>query len=398
MSSPTSDAPAFPFAAADPLGLPPMLAELRRERPVTRVTLWDGSRPWLVTGFEQAREVLGSRRFSSDANRPGFPAISPERRNINLGRTLIRMDPPEHTRYRRMLNPEFVIQRVEGMRPEIERIADGLLHDMAGRTPPVDLVEAFALPLPSLVICHLLGVPRPDRPFFELRARQLVSARSDELRGRIAFEELRSYMDRLVTAKRTEPGDDVLTRLVEREQAGDLTHEEVVDTSRLLLLAGHVTTANMIALGVLALLRSPEQLAELRGSPELARPAVEELLRHLTLIQGGLRRVATEDVEVGGQRIRAGEGVIVHVAAANRDELFAEPERFDVHHEVRHHLAFGYGFHQCLGQLLARVELQVALGSIAHRFPSLSLAVPVEEVPFREDGFLLGVYELPVAW
>src|SRR5256885_5422496 len=277
-------------------------------------------------------------------------------------------------------------------------IADVLLDDVTGRTPPVARVQAFALPLPSLVICHLLGVPPADRPFFEGRARQLVSFRSSEEEIRAAFDDLRTYMDGLVTAKRTSPADDVLTRLVEREQAGELTHEEVVDTARLLLLAGHVTTANMISLGVLVLLRSPDQLADLRRDPGLARGAVEELLRHMTLIQGGLRRVATADVEVGGQLIRAGEGVIVHIAAANRDALFAEPERFDVHHEVRHHLAFGYGFHQCLGQLLARIELQVALATIARRLPTLALAVPIEDVRFREDGFLHGVRELPVGW
>jgi cytochrome P450 len=400
MTSPTADVPAFPFPRTDPFGLPSELVTLRREQPITRVTLWDGSHPWLITSFELAREVLGSRRFSSDATLPGFPTVSPDRGNAGaaFGRTLIRMDPPEHTRYRRMLNPEFVIQRVEAMRPEIQRIADGLLDEMARHTPPADLVQSFALPLPSLVICHLLGVPHGERPYFEERARMLVSFRSGTDQVRTAFEELRAYMDGLVTAKRTEPADDVLTRLVEREMAGGLTHDEVVETARLLLLAGHVTTANMIALGVLMLLREPDQLADLRRDAGLVKGAVEELLRHMTLIQAGLRRVATEDVEVGGQRIRAGEGVIVHIAAANRDAITTEPERFDVHHEVRHHLAFGYGFHQCLGQLLARVELQVALASIAGRFPTLALAVPLDEVRFREDGFLNGVHELPVTW
>ncbi len=215
----TADVPAFPFARTDPFGLPPELATLREEQPISRVRIWDGSEPWLVTSFELAREVLGSRRFSSDADRPGFPNASPERRNVTLGRTLIRMDPPEHTRFRRMLNPEFVIQRVEAMRPEVQRIADDLLDAMTGSTPPADLVQSFALPLPSLVICHLLGVPRSDRPFFEERARKLVTIRPGQEQGRIAFEELRAYMDRLVTAKHADPGDDVLTRLAERERA-----------------------------------------------------------------------------------------------------------------------------------------------------------------------------------
>ncbi len=173
----------------------------------------------------------------------------------------------------------------------------------------------------------------------------------------------------------------------------------MVDTARLLLLAGHFTTANMIALGALVLLRDGgRQFVELRRDPSLVKGAVEELLRHMTLIQSGLRRVATEDVEIGGERIRAGEGVIVHIAAANRDATFAEPERFDVHHEVRHHLAFGYGFHQCLGQLLARIELQVALVTLVRRFRNLAIAVPMDQVRWREDGFIHGVHELPVTW
>ncbi|HXM54301.1 MAG TPA: cytochrome P450 [Candidatus Dormibacteraeota bacterium] len=398
-ASATTHVPAFPFARRDPFGLAPELAELRRDQPISRVEIWDGSHPWLITSLELARAVLGSRRFSSDAALPGFPTVSPERQNANaLGRTLIRMDPPEHTRYRRLLNPDFVITRVNGMRAEIQRIADDLLEAMTRQSPPTDLVEAYALPLPSLVICHLLGVPRADRPYFEEWARRLVSFRSSREELRTAFDELRSYMDRLVAAKRTEPAEDVLTRLVEQERAGEMTHEEVVDNARLLLLAGHVTTANMIALGALSLLRDPDQLAALRGDPALVPGAVEELLRHMTLIQSGLRRVATEDVEIGGQLIRAGEGVIVHIAAANRDQAFTEPERFDVRHEVRHHLAFGYGFHQCLGQLLARAELQIALDTIIRRLPGLALAVPVEQLAWRDETFLHGLYELPVTW
>ena len=397
--STTTHVPAFPFVRPDPFGLAPELAELRRDQPISRVQIWDGSQPWLITSFELARAVLGNRRFSSDASLAGFPTVSAQRQNAAaLGRVLIRMDPPEHTRYRRLLNPEFVIPRVNAMRPEIQRIADELLDAMTRQSPPVDLVESYALPLPSLVICHLLGVPRDDRQFFEERARRLVSFRSGQQELRTAFDELRGYMDRLVTAKRSEPGDDVLTRLVEQEQAGEMTHDEVVDTARLLLLAGHVTTANMIALGVLSLVRDPDQLAALRADRSLVPGAVEELLRHMTLIQAGLRRVAIEDVEIGGELIRAGEGVIVHIAAANRDEIVAEPERFDVHHEVRHHLAFGYGFHQCLGQLLARAELQIALDTIAQRLPGMALAVPLERVAWRDELFLHGVYELPISW
>jgi cytochrome P450 len=398
MSSSVADLPTFPVPRRDPFDLPAEYARLREESPISRVRLWDGSECWLVTGHELAREVLGSRRFSSDAMRPGFPQPSPRRRSDVLGRTLVRMDPPEHTRYRRLLNPDFVIRRVEEMRPEIERIAGRLLDDMVRRTPPVDLVRAFALPLPSLVICELLGVPEDDRKEFEDVSRTLVASDSAPEQALAAIERLRAYMEGLVEAKRSRPDGGLLSRLVGLAEAGELARDEVVGTARLLLLAGHVTTANMITLGVLLLLRHPEQLAELRRDPGLLESAVEELLRHQTLIQGGLSRVATEDVELGGQRVSAGEGVIVLIAAANRDPGLGGGDRFDIHRGDRRHLAFGYGFHQCLGQLLARLELQVALGTIAARLPTLRLAVPLDEVPFRPDGFLLGAHRLPVAW
>lgn len=401
MASSTTDLPDFPVPRTDPFGVPPEYARLRDEQPVSRVRLPDGSEAWLVTGYRQAREVLGSRRFSSDASRPGFPQVvtTSVSRDPGFGRTLIRMDPPEHTRYRRMLNPDFVIQRVEQMRPHIREIAGELLEEMARRTPPVDLVRTFSLPLPSLVICELLGVPRSDRARFEAMSLALVTTASTPDRFSAILDELHEYMEGLVARKQAGPaGDDLLGRMLQHEADGDLTHEEVVDTARLLLLAGHVTTANMIGLGVLVLLQYPEQLAELRANPDLAAGGVEELLRYQTLIQGGLRRVALEDVEVGGQRIRAGDGVVVLIAAANRDAELGGGDHFDIHHGARHHLAFGHGFHQCLGQLLARVELQVALVSVVQRFPTLALAVPLEDVAFREDGFLHGVRSLPVTW
>jgi len=398
MASSIADLPTFPVPRSDPFEPPREYSRLRQERPVTRVRLEDGAEAWLVTSYAHAREVLGNRRFSSDATRPGFPVPARFRRQAPFGRTVIRMDPPEHARYRRMLNAEFVIQRVEAMRGEIQQIADGLLDDMVAQGPPADLVAAFALPLPSLVICELLGVPRADRTHFEALSRALVTTAAAPERTLDVFDQLREYMEGLVAAKRADGADDMLSRLVELERTGDLSPDEVVDTARLLLLAGHVTTANMIGLGVLVLLRHPDQLADLRGDPGLAANAVDEILRHQTLIRGGLRRAATEDVEVGGQLIRAGEGVIVLIEAANRDATLAGDERFDIHRGVRHHLSFGYGFHQCLGQLLARVELQVALGTIARRFPALAIAVPMDQVAIRLDGFLHGVHELPVTW
>lgn len=399
----TTDMLEFPIPREDPLAPPPLYATLRERDPISKVRLEDGNEVWLITRYTHAKEVLGNRRFSSDATKPGFPIPARFRRrggqSTAFNRTVIRMDPPEHARYRRMLNPEFVIKRVEAMRPEIQRIADGLLDEMVASGRPADLVASFALPLPSLVICELLGVPAADRDYFEGISRQLVTtpADPDSERRFEAFDKLAGYMEKLVAAKRAEPADDMLSRLIQVKDEGGLTQEELVDTGRLLLLAGHVTTANMIGLGVLMLLRHPDQLAALRDDPSLAPKAVEEVLRHQTLIQGGLRRVATEDVVIGGQQIKEGEGVVILLESANRDVEVGD-DAFDVHRGVRHHMSFGFGFHQCLGQLLARVELQVALTTIASRFPGLAVAVPEPEIDFRRDGFLHGVHRLPVTW
>ncbi|HKF79119.1 MAG TPA: cytochrome P450 [Candidatus Dormibacteraeota bacterium] len=391
------DLPSFPAPRTDPLGVADELLRLREREPVARVRLPDGSEAWLVTSPGVGRQVLGNRRFSSDATRPGFPQTSTLRRDAPLGRTLIRIDPPEHTRLRRLLNPDFVVSRVEALRPGVARIAGALLDEVVSEGPPADLVEAFARPLPALVIAEVLGVPDAERRHFEDLSRRLVTSADGPDRAIQAMEGLRDYMERLVTARRATPGEDVLSRLVELEEAGELDHDQAVDTGRLLLLAGHVTTANMIALGVLMLLRHPAQLAAVRGDPTLMRAGVEELLRHQTLIQGGLRRVATEDVELGGRRIRAGDGVVVAIAAANRDPALGG-DCFDVHRGTRNHLAFGYGFHQCLGQHLARVELDVALTAVSTRLPTLAVAVPEADISFREDGFLHGLRALPVTW
>jgi cytochrome P450 len=362
MASPNVDIPAYPFARPDAFHLPAECARLREEQPVSRILLDDGSPAWLVTTYRHARQVLGGRAFSADLSRPGYPQVTVQGEPFVGGVTLLNMDPPDHGRHRRMLNPDFVLGRVGRMRPQMERSAEAA------------------------------------RPAFERRTRTLGSAFASLANARAAFADIREYTERLVETRRVEPGDDLLTRLIERQRAGELSSDEVVDTGRLLLLAGHSTTANMIALGVLVLLHNPDQLEQVRADPELLPAAIEEVLRYQTLHREGMRRVAIEDVEVGGQLVRAGEAVIVMLASANRDAPFVDPERFDIHRGARNHLSFGYGNHQCVGQLLARTELRVALGAIVRRFPSLALAVPLDQVPLRDDIFLNGVKRLPVTW
>jgi cytochrome P450 len=396
-----SDVPAFPMKRECPFDPPPELSRIQAESPVSRVRLWDGSHPWLITGYDDMRGVLADRRFSADVTRPGYPhvtAASEARRKRS--RSFISMDEPEHGTYRKMLTSTFMIKKVESLRPRIQGIVDRLIDAMLGDTPPADLVAEFALPVPSLVICELLGVPYADHDFFQKCSRILVSSRSTPGHAIAAADELKAYLTELLDRKAAEPADDLLSRLVV-EQAQTMTRAQIADMAMLLLVAGHETTANMIALGTLTLLQHPDQLTELREKrdPKLIAGAVEELLRYLNIVHSGRRRVATEDVEVGGQLIKAGEGVIVATDAGNRDaSAFADPDVLDIHRQARHHVAFGYGVHQCLGQPLARVELQVVYGTLYHRIPTLRLAVPLEEIRFKHDMLVYGVHELPVSW
>lgn len=308
------------------------------------------------------------------------------------------MDDPEHARLRRTLTAEFTVRRVNLMRPGITDTVDALLDAMIEQGPPADLVPAFALPLPSLVICRLLGVPYRDHDFFQDRSAE--SLRLDIPRGEAAaaFGELAAYLDGLVADKERDPTDDLLGRVARRVRSGELEHGEAVAMARLLLLAGHETTANMIGLGTFTLLRRPAELARLRADPALVRPAVEELLRYLTIVHRGTQRVAREAVEVGGVTIEAGEGVVVALAAADRDPgAFADPGVFDPARPPGHHVAFGFGAHQCIGQTLARVEMEIAFARLLDRLPGLALACPPGEVRFR-DSVVYGVHALPVTW
>lgn len=396
----TERTPRFTHPAARgtcPFDPPPAYGQARQEEPVSRVSLWDGSTSWLVTRHEDIKAVLSDPRFSSDSTRPGFPFISAGARQLNTGRpTIIRMDEPEHSRYRRMLTGEFMIKKVEALRPEVQRIADDLLDRMTDGRSRADLVREFALPLPSLVICLLLGVPYRDHDFFQERSRVLLHRSATPEQVTAAQAELVDYLVDLTEAKRARPDDGILSRLLER---GELSTEEIGSMGRLLLIAGHETTANMTALSVLALLRNPDQLDHLREHPESVPGAVEELLRYLTIVHSGLSRVATEDVDLDGVRIRAGEGIVCMVNTANRDEReFPGGDELDLTRDARRHLAFGFGGHQCLGQPLARLELQIALATVLRRLPRLRLAVPFEEIRFRGEMLVYGVHELPVTW
>lgn len=384
-------------AAKCPFDPPPAYDTARDHDPVAKVRLFDGSTSWMLTRHQDIRTVLQDHRFSSDATRSGFPHLSPGRRELAMGNaSFIRMDDPEHARLRRMLTSDFIIKRVQEMRPRVRAIAEDLLAAMTRDRDHADLVAEFALPLPSLVICLLLGVPYEDHAHFQKCSSILLRASSTAEQVHDAREALNAYIGQLAESKRDSGEEDIISRLMRR---GDLSPDEIATMGTLLLVAGHETTANMTSLSILTLLREPEQMERLRRDPGLIRGAVEELLRYLTIVHTGITRVATEDVEVGGRTIRAGEGVLLMIGTANRDpEAFPDGDALDVGRDARRHLAFGFGVHQCLGQPLARAELQIALDVLLNGLPTLRLAVPFEQIPFRHDMLIYGVHSLPVAW
>ena len=404
LTTETTETPDYPMprAAGCPFDPPPALRELGEQARISRVRLWDGSTPWLVGGYRDQRSLLADPRLSADNQRPGYPQQSPgiKARRANAA-AFISMDDPEHARQRRMVTAAFSIKRVEALRPAVQRIVDARIDAMLAGPKPADLVQAFALPVPSLVICELLGVPYDKHDFFQSRSSVLIRRTSTTEESLAATEELIDYLDELLGEKLEHPADDLLSALAERIRAGELTRRQAASMGMLLLVAGHETTANMIALGTLALLEHPEQLDRVRAGedPKLVASAVEELLRYLNIVHSGRRRVALEDIEIGGTTIRAGEGVVLANDLGNRDpEAFPAPDSLDVGRNARHHVAFGFGVHQCLGQPLARVELQVVYGTLYRRIPELRLAVGLDEVPFKHDGLVYGVYELPVTW
>ncbi|MGW5645638.1 cytochrome P450 [Saccharopolyspora sp. NPDC003752] len=398
----SAEVPEFPMARAAgcPFDPPPDLRSRQEAGPLAKVRLWDGSTPWLVTRYAEQRTLLADPRVSADITRPGYPSSAPIRPG-GSGVSFILMDDPEHARLRRMVTAPFTVKRVAAMRPAVQKIVDDLIDELLAGPNPVDLVEAFALPVPSLVICELLGVPYSDHDFFQENSKTIIKRDASPDDRTAAMGRLAGYLDDLVGAKLANPGDDLLSRLTERVAAGELARGEAARMGVLLLIAGHETTANMIALGTLALLEHPEQLALLRDTddPKLVAGAVEELLRYLHITHNGRRRVALEDIEIDGHVIRAGEGLIMANDIGNRDpEAFPDPDRLDLTRDARHHVAFGFGVHQCLGQPLARMELQVVYSTLYRRIPTLRLAEDLAQIPFKHDGSVYGVYRLPVTW
>lgn len=390
----TDEAPTFPFGRTCPFAPNAKYADFSDES-LSKVS-FNGTDGWLVTGYNNVRQVLADSRMSvrgiDDSSRgdagdeavPGF---------------FVAMDPPQHDDLRRILAREFTPRRMAAMRPTIERIANELIDAMLEADGPVDIVDALALPLPSLVICELLGVPYEKHDFFQDRTRAVLKRGNTPEQIGAAIGEVMGYLAELVGIKTENPADDLVSMLVKHIESGDLSVIDVAGMSTFLLMAGHETTGNMIGLGLFALLDHPEQLAELKEDPELMPQAVEELLRHLDII-GSLPRTATEEMEIAGQQVAKGDLIMFSTEAGNRDpEIFEDPDTLDFHRDAPgRHLTFGHGIHACLGAPLARLELQVVFTLLLERLPNLRLAVDAGEVEMNNEARIFGVHSLPVTW
>ncbi|MFI6097765.1 cytochrome P450 [Lentzea sp. NPDC051213] len=386
----------------NPFDPPSQITQLRSTRPVSPMLFPDGHEGWLVTGYDAVRQALADTRFSSRQDlgiihmpfpTPGMPEqTEPSPQTPGL---FISMDPPDHTRLRRKLTGAFTVKRMKALEEGIAEITERQLDELASLTPPVDLVKEFALPVPSLVICEMLGVPYADRETFQANSSKFMEREVNLEDKMAAYMAIYTYLSELVTSKRAEPDDDLLSDLARDE---DLSIEELIGMAFLLLLAGHETTANMLALGTFALLEHPEQLAALRAEPELIPDAVEELLRYLA-VGDVFYRYAAEDIEFFGETIREGSTVILSLLAGNHDpERYENADALDVRRNARGHLSFGHGIHQCLGQQLARIEMRTGFEGLLRRFPGLELAVAAREVKLRTDMNIYGVHALPVTW
>ncbi|GAA3646218.1 cytochrome P450 [Nonomuraea antimicrobica] len=395
MTEPLAPLAALPQArpVGRPFDPPSELAALRAEQPLRRLVFPDGHVGWLALSHTLVRAILADSRFSSRYELLHYPLADVGRIPPAPLGDLTGIDAPEHTRYRKLLTGKFTVRRMNLLAERTQAVTMEHLDAMEAKGPGADLVQAFAWPVPAVMICELLGVPYAERERFQTMA-ATVGAGSTAEEQFAAYDELTDYIRELVALKRAHPTDDLLSDLAGTE----LSDEELAGIGGFLLGAGLDTTANMIALGTFTLLRHPAQLALLRADPGLAAKAVEELMRYLAIAHTGAR-AALEDVEVDGQVIRAGETVALSIQAANRDpRRFPDPDVLDLRREATGHLGFGHGIHQCLGQQLARVELRAALPALVTRFPALRLAVAPEEVPARDGTDIHGVHRLPVTW
>lgn len=393
----TTEPVRFPILSPHPFDPPPEYDDLRARCPVAPMTLPSGRTGWVVTRYDDVSAVLRDTRFSADTRNPHYPEVYGARTSpALLQRSFVAMDRPEHDRQRRMIARFFTRKYVESLRADIGSVIDRALDDLAHAPEPVDLIPALALPVPIGVLCRLLGIPASDTEFVSDRTRRRLNLLAGEHDVAAATADLQAYVARLL--EETRPGqENVVSELKGQLAAGSISPGDAVDMVQLVLTAGHETTANAVSLGIALLLLRPDQLRQLRESPELIPDAVQEILRYVTINRVVAGRVALEDVRVGQTLVPAGSGVRAIIASANRDpDAFANPGEFDIRRDNRRSLAFGGGIHICLGEFLAEVEMEETLRRLLGRYPGLTLAVSESELVIRRSSGVHGLETLPV--
>jgi cytochrome P450 len=385
----------LPFEQPYPLTAPPLLRALQGRRPIHRVRTAVGDEAWLVTGYEQVRNLLDDDRLGRSHPDPSAAPRSGE--SAMFGRPLgdFESEQADHARMRSLLQPHFSPKRMRALRPRVEALTGRLLDELADQGPPADLNEGLALPLPIAVICELLGVPYEDRTRFRAWTQAVADVR-DRSRSEQGLADLFAYGRELVARKRAEPGDDVISQLLATDGVGDV---EAAELGMSLLFAGHETTVVAIGIGVVLLLSNPAQWQQLLADPALVGTAVEEILRAQGTGGDGIPRYARTDFEVAGVTVHAGELVLLDIGAANHDALvFPEPDRFEVARHDAGHVAFGRGARYCIGAPLARIELQAVFSQLIPRFPGMRLAVSVDDLVVNTGTLTGGLLEIPVTW
>ncbi len=389
---------AFPVPRECPFKPPEIYQQWRETCPVTKVALPNGSNAWVLTRNEDIRRVLGSDKVTTNPAKTKLRAgvVMPPGEDTNL----LYLDNPKHGHYRKMLVKEFTPKHIQAMRPGIESIVNQCIDDLLSQGSPANFVSTFCLPIPSMVICQLLGVPYSRHEYFEELAAKLTDIDTTPTEYESVLTELTSYMDQVVTEKTKDPTDDLLGRLVQsRVYAGELSHEQLVGFAMLLLIAGYETTANQISMGVLNLLTDSDLLREVQQDPEMWSSVIEEMLRIDSISDKVPVRTAVDDIEIADQTIAAGDGVIALLGAGNHDPaIFENPGTFDPDRNNRASVAFGFGMHTCVGQNLARAELDVAFRLLFERIPTLQLHTPLDQVSFKQGQIVFGPTEFQVSW
>lgn len=372
-------------------------------RGVSQVPLGDTERrAWVVTGYDQIRELLADPRVSTSRRHEGFPFYFDPPPEYRTETSFLGYDPPEHTVMRRKAALSFTNRQVQRLRPRIQQIIDEHLDAMTLMEPPVDFHRAFSLSMTMSVISELLGVPRAEHESFIKHGEVLLGGNASHAERQTAIVELNKRIEKLIKVKEVDPGDDLLSRVIAdyREAGEEYSERELFNMFRLLMNGGHETTANMLSLGTACLLDQPDQLAELLADPEkMIEPTVEELMRIASISDNAVPRVAMEDIEIGGAVIPKGDGILCLILAGNRDPaVFPEPEKVILRRGSRKQLGFGHGLHFCIGADLARLEMRLVWTTLFQRIPGLRLAKPFLEIPRKEGAIVYGLRELPVTW